>query len=180
MVETFHSYMQPLPGREIDPEALKVNGITESDLKGFPPATEVFSRFRTHLDQFGYRGSKQGRYIPGGFNLGFDLDFMSDWHQAMTGGPYAFWDHLQFQPIDPYPVIVAMWRAGLLPIINCQLKTVCAHFGIELQAHDALSDIRATRELAYKVFEPIFTQYAGQPWGLMGPEKEVTREVSQC
>lgn len=32
---------------------------------------------------------------------------------------------------------------------NRKLGTVCAHFGIEMdKAHDALSDIRATREVA--------------------------------
>ena len=34
-----------------------------------------------------------------------------------------------------------------------KLVDVCKHFGIELDAHDALSDIKATRQLIYKLME---------------------------
>jgi len=36
---------------------------------------------------------------------------------------------------------------GQLSLPNYKLQTVCEHFGVQIDAHDALSDIKATREL---------------------------------
>jgi len=38
---------------------------------------------------------------------------------------------------------------GEIELENYKLETVCAHFGITLYAHNAISDIKATRELYY-------------------------------
>lgn len=34
---------------------------------------------------------------------------------------------------------------------NYKLETVCGHYDIKIDSHDALSDIKATRELYYKL-----------------------------
>jgi DNA polymerase III subunit epsilon len=151
----------------IDPKALEVNGMTVEQIRSFLPSHQVYSEFNMFLDQHGFRKQKDKRYIPGGYNAGFDLDFISQWYLEMSGGPYAFWGHLQFQPIDPYPTIVSMWRAGVIPTENCKLETICNHFGIPIDAHDAMSDIRASRELARMVLGRINTVFAERPWGLI-------------
>jgi exonuclease I len=40
---------------------------------------------------------------------------------------------------------------GEITLQNYKLETVAGHFGIELKAHDALSDVKATREIIRKV-----------------------------
>lgn len=155
IVDTFESKMKPIPCREIDPKALETNGIDRKALYEYPPPGEAYLKFRAFCAKHGTAGDKANRFIPAGYNNGFDLDFLADWHLTMDS-KFAYWDYLQYQPIDPYPVIISLWRCGCLPIKNCQLKTVCEHFGVPIQAHDALSDVRAARDVAYLVLGKAF------------------------
>ena len=52
-------------------------------------------------------------------------------------------------------LVFAMRYANKLTLENYRLETASKHFGIEINAHDALSDIEATRELILKIMEKI-------------------------
>src|SRR4030066_371973 len=49
--------------------------------------------------------------------------------------------------IDPLPFLHHMHFTGKLNLPNYKLATVCKHYNIPLTAHDAMSDIEATRTL---------------------------------
>jgi DNA polymerase III epsilon subunit-like protein len=155
IIDSFESKMRPLPGREIDPIALAVNGVCIEETKEYPRPEEVYFNFQTFCAKHGQAGDKANRFVPAGYKNDFDLDFLNDWHTTMNS-KFAFWDYLQFQPIDVYPICVALWRCGVLPIKNVQLGTVCEHYGIAIDAHDAMSDIKACREVTYKVLKGAF------------------------
>ena len=151
IVETFSQKMRPHEGTLIDPKALEVQGVTEKEIWEWDDPAEVYDRYYSWLNENGQKGNKSARFIPAGYNAGFDLDFVRAFIDFYSGGPYAFWDFLQFKPIDPYPWIVTLWRYGRLPIIDCKLGTVCACLGIEIKAHDPMSDIMATREVTNRL-----------------------------
>ena len=44
---------------------------------------------------------------------------------------------------------------GKIQTDNVKLETLCNNYGIKINAHDALSDIRATRELVKRMMEEI-------------------------
>jgi DNA polymerase III subunit epsilon len=155
IVDSFESKMRPLPGREIDPKALAVNGATVAEIYEYPLPAQVYFDFRQFCARHGHAGDKANRFVPAGYNNGFDLDFWNDFHTAMDS-KFAFWDYLQFQPVDVYPICVALWRCGLLPTENVKLGTVCEHFGIQIDAHEAMSDVKACRELTYIVLRKAF------------------------
>ena len=157
---TFESKIHPLQGKIIDDKALEINGITRDEINMFPKPEEVWKDFRCFCSCHGIAGSKIDRFIPAGYNVAFDLDFFNVWHNEM-GGKYAFWDYLQYQPIDPYPVLVSLWRSGIIKTENCKLETMCKFFDIEIKAHDAMSDIMATRKLSQKIFNPINKLFTG-------------------
>jgi DNA polymerase-3 subunit epsilon len=159
IVDAFNMQMNPGPLRKIDPEALEVNGLTVAMIQKFQPGPVVYRAFRAFLGKWGKPGRKDLRFIPAGYNVGFDLDFLSEWHREESGGPYAFWDFLQYLPIDPYPTIVSLWRYGLLPTKDCKLVTVAEYYGIPIDAHDAMSDIKASRAIAGKVFDRAFSSW---------------------
>jgi DNA polymerase-3 subunit epsilon len=158
IVDSFESKMSPIPGRQIDPKALQINGLTVEEIMEYPNPREVYPELRKFCAKHGTKGDKLNRFIPAGYNNGFDLDFLLDWHTTMDS-KYAFWDYLQFQPIDPYPVLVSMWRCGIISTKDLKLGTVCEHFGIQIDAHEAMSDIKAAREVAYRVLRDTFSGF---------------------
>jgi DNA polymerase III epsilon subunit-like protein len=147
IVDTFIGKMRPHKDAVVEREALEIQEVTEKEIRDWPDPVAVYAQYYGWMKKHGHAGNKQARFIPAGYNHQFDLDFMSSWFERETGGPYAFWDFLQFKPIDPFPWIVTLWRYGRLPVVDCQLGTVCACLGIELKAHDPMSDIMATREV---------------------------------
>jgi len=170
LVEEFNLKMKPFKGDLISKEALAVNGVAMDEISTFMDPLEAYQKLNCILDRHGFRKNKAKRYIPGGYNNQFDLQFLSAWYEKCSGGPYAFWDHLQFQPIDPYPVLVCLWRAGIIETKDCKLETMCKHFGIALaNAHDAMADIRATIALTKKVIaERIFSSWTGSACNMFG------------
>jgi DNA polymerase III subunit epsilon len=171
IVDQFESKIKPLPGKIVSDEALEINGISRNDLDSFPESITVYNQFRSMLNKYGPHG-KQNRYTPAGYNNKFDLDFLCQWHLDITGKPYAFWDYLQFCPIDPLSTLQAMRFSGVLQgLADTKLETVCKYFGIEIKAHDALSDVFATRELSHMLFRKLWCGYTGGNFCLFGEDK---------
>jgi DNA polymerase III epsilon subunit-like protein len=51
---------------------------------------------------------------------------------------------------------VQIWRREFNPkIVNIKLITVCEYFGIDANFHDAMDDIRATKEVYVKVMNAL-------------------------
>ena len=60
-----------------------------------------------------------------------------------------------YNVIDVHKLFTALRGSGLYPELealpNMKLETVANHYGVEIDAHDALSDIYATESL-YNIF----------------------------
>lgn len=172
IIETFEAKMKPVPGKTVTPEALKVNGYTLEQIATFEDPVDVYNRFRMFCARHGRKGDKENRFIMAGYCNQFDCDFLMEWHKDMSGGTYAYWDYLQMSPLDPLPTLRAMRYAGLLPTADTKLETVCKYFGIQIKAHDAMSDITATRELIHLLYGKLWTLWCGRPCGILGPVEE--------
>lgn len=152
-VDSIDLKMRPLPGKKVHLEALQVQNRTMEDINSFGDPREAFSKFTRFIAR--HPKSKTDRYIMAGYNADFDCRFLNQWYRDITCGPYAYWDYLQFSPVDAIPILRAMRHYGILDLPDTKLSTVCAHFGIEINAHDSMSDIRATRELTNMLMERI-------------------------
>jgi DNA polymerase-3 subunit epsilon len=75
-VSSFHSYVQPPPGRSVDPQALEICKLSVSDLDAFTPEKEVVKSFLTWLCEYVDRYDKRDKALIAGFNVGFDADFL--------------------------------------------------------------------------------------------------------
>lgn len=168
IVDEIDLKMKPLPGKIVNPDAIKTHGMTYEMMRTFEDADTAFNNFNSFLLKHNPIPAKNCRYIMAGYNPDFDCRFLSQWYSDITCGPYEYWKHLQFSPIDVLPVLRAMRIAGIIDTPDTKLETICKHFGIELKAHDALSDIKATRELTKLIYEEMFTKYSSKPWGLLG------------
>jgi exonuclease I len=166
-VTEYSSFCHPLKDDKVDPKALEITGITLEQMASFPSPYTVYHAVRTILDKHGHKGMKSLRFIPAGYNNQFDLEFLMAW-MTKIDSKFAFWDFLQMTGIDVMPVCRAFRHAEIFKIPNTKLGTVCDLFKIPLKAHDALADIRATKELTEKIYGQIFQQWTGKPYGLLG------------
>jgi DNA polymerase-3 subunit epsilon len=145
--------MKPYGKRIVTPKALGIQGRTMEEVDGFDDPKGCFVRFKNFLAR--RPASKQNRYIMAGYNADFDCRFISEWFKDMSGGPYEYWNYMQFSPIDVLSILRIMRHYKMIDIPDTKLGTVCKFFEIEFNAHDSMSDIRATRQLTNIIVEKI-------------------------
>jgi DNA polymerase-3 subunit epsilon len=156
IVDEIDLKMQPIKGKKINHEAIAIHNMTLDQIKTFQVAHVAHTHFETFLSKYNKYPTKSSRYIMAGYNPQFDCDFVNQWYQDISGGPYAYWKHLQFAPIDVLPTLRAMRYYKIIDVPDVKLETVCNYFGVQIKAHDALSDIKATREVTKLLFGKLF------------------------
>ena len=105
------------------------------------------------LDKYVDKFNRADKFYMVGQNTKFDYDFMTEWFKR-NGNPY-FYGYVNYHLLDVIQATALFTVAGKMKLQNMKLGTVCEHFGIPLKAHDALEDIRATRQVFYKYAEII-------------------------
>lgn len=151
IVEEFDIKMNPQPC-EVQPRALEVSGKTLEDLEAYPPMHEGYQKFKEILGRYVNHWDKKDKFIVGGYNVPFDIEFLSRFFKRM-GDDYLFAYLHGGKRIDPLSIVGYMQWAGLLPqTINGKLATISESLGISARnAHDALADVHMTRKVAYKL-----------------------------
>ena len=144
-------HIKPFKGDLVSKEAARITGISREDLDNFPEPEGVYREivefFSKHVDRF----DRTDKFYPAGYNVRFDLEFLKRFFEK--NGDKYFGSFFNWKLIDPLPWLYRLDWLGELSLPDYKLVTVCNHFGIELgdSAHDALADIRATRELLLKL-----------------------------
>lgn len=155
VVEELDWRVRPNPKAEIDDEALSVGHTSRLEIASYPPMEVVHSEITSKLDKYIDRFDKRDKFFLAGYNnAAFDNQFFRAFFKQC--GDSYFGSYFHSNSID---VMVAATlhlmdrRAGME---NFKLKTVAAALGIpytEENLHDALYDVRLTREIFYKAWE---------------------------
>ena len=149
-------FCAPFAESNIQPEAMRVNGRSEEEINGFPAPQEFH---RSLLDVFGTyvdRYDKTDKFVAAGYNVGFDIDFLSATWKRLGDNYFGSWFwgcHLDVRTIV---TLMKIYRGLNLP--DYKLTTVCGHFGIEFEAHNAVGDIAATRDLYQIIRKEVLCQ----------------------
>jgi len=151
-------YTQPTNYDQINDQALETCNITLDKIRAYPIPRITYARINRLLRKYVDPYNPYDKFIAVGHNVKFDIDMLREWFRKHGNKFfYAFLDAKQAYDTLEYTKI--LHRFGVIPKLeNNKLLTVCNHLGIELEAHDALNDIRATRSvyLQYKnVFDEI-------------------------
>lgn len=137
-------------------EAGKVHGYSEQDIKSFPDEREQMPKIANFLEEarelWQKDGSKSEKLVIAGYNVEFDIKHLK---ALLERNGYKFEDYFSNIIAD---VFVQVKRAGMqkaLPYLpDRKLGIVAKHLGVNLEnAHDALADIKATREVAGKLYK---------------------------
>jgi len=143
--------MQPFSYDNFEESALLINGYTIERLKTFKAPKEIYKEIvellGRHVDKF----DRSDKFYPAGFNVDFDLNFLAKFFIKNNDNYFGSW--INWRKVDALPLLYVMDLQGKLKLENYKLETVCMYFGIPLQAHDAESDIEATRQVIKKVME---------------------------
>jgi len=133
----------------IDPKATQAHGVTkEVLLERKITQRELYAHFHDMLEQFINPFDIREKFVPAGYNVKFDLNFIRTLfydHQDKYFGSFITSASLDVMSY------VADWSASEGIQRSYKLETMCEYFGISLNAHDALADIHATRELYYEL-----------------------------
>ena len=150
IAEEFNYFCAPDKDAEISTEALKVIGKTKEELLSYPLPDVMYSQFLTLIEKHVDKYDKSDKFYPAGYNVRFDLDFIQSFFKK-RGNQFGTGSYQNWRVVDVLSIAHYLNYTGKLDLENYKLATVCKHFGIEIKAHDAMSDIRATRELFLKI-----------------------------
>jgi DNA polymerase III epsilon subunit-like protein len=146
VVDTFNMKFQPHEGAEINPDALKVTNTDPEELKTRTTSSDAYRSFLRWIDKHIGKYDKADKAYPAGYNVNFDLSFLDAWFRH-HGNKFGTGSYHNWKMLDPLSLFRLWDFQGQLSLPNYKLQTVCEHFGVQIDAHDALSDIKATREL---------------------------------
>ena len=148
ITESFDFKMRPYRGEIISEEAASKTGVTQEQLDGFLPQSEVFNSFVSLIGKYVDLEDWNQRVIPIGYNVSFDLDFLRAWF-AYNNSASLFSKNIYFPGIDVMYLSCYYLLGERHKMRNFTLSTVYEHvLHKKLQnAHNALADIDATKEL---------------------------------
>lgn len=146
VVEEHNFLIRPFQTDKIDKKALEVQGRTVKDLlKGQLPE-EVHEQVVEIMAKYINKFDPADKFYPCGYNIAFDTNFLIQFFKKNDDNYLGSWLKLNAQ-IDPLYILRMLDYMGQISLENYKLETVCNALGIEIDAHDALSDIRATVEV---------------------------------
>ena len=143
--------LQPFDFDTIEKGALEINKTTIEDLKSYQKPQIMHQAILSVLDKHVDKYNKMDKFLPAGYNVKFDMDMFRAFF--FKNNHKYFGSYFGYHMLDPVPFLFFLELKGLIKLESHKLVDVCKYFDIKIDAHDALSDIKATRELIYKLME---------------------------
>lgn len=138
-------FMQPFVYETISPEALAVNNLTVEQIKTYDRPEVVHKVMLKLFGEFIDKFDRSDKFYPAGYNVNFDMDFLKNFFLKNHDNYFGSW--FNWHRIDPLPLLYFLEYDGKISLKDYKLQTVCDYYEIEIAAHEALSDIKATRQL---------------------------------
>jgi len=149
----------PAPDDDFCLAALEVNNITLERLKKGIPLQQVIRTLKHTCLEY-------TPVIPVGYNVQFDIDFLNRACIRNGENMHSFLKIGKF--LDVRQCIIWLHHLGRFPAFpgktldNYKLTSVCEYFGIEINAHDAMGDVIATRKLFHIAMEMLRSPLASR------------------
>jgi len=151
LVDEFDYRLKPFKGDMLSPSTTAVHGYTKEDIEKFPESIESYNKFIKLLDSTVNKYDKKDKLFLAAFNATFDDGFLRRLFEKCGNkfyGSYFWWP-----PLDVAILAAEYLKETRHTMPDFKLSTVYATiFGTPfIDAHDALADIKATREIYLKV-----------------------------
>jgi len=150
IIDKFEIRIKPFKGCIYSADAKKVHGKSKKEIKTYVPEKEAVTKFILWLQK--YQINKE-QYSITGYNSRFDQEFIISLFERNN---IPFWTYFNYYDIDVFALIKILDLSGTFEGKKSKkLVAVCNSQGIKINAHDALSDIEATRKLYNKVMKKL-------------------------
>ncbi len=127
------------------PKALELTNKSEDEIKNYPISQLQFKKFIEFIENYVDPKEKYDVFQPIGYNINFDMDFIKAWFKDNRHDNYS--DYFSYKDVDIFALVKVLKYLGYINTKNDKLSTLCEEFYITLDAHNALNDIEATKEL---------------------------------
>lgn len=142
--------------KEVTERALEITSFSADQIAEWPSPKKMYAALIKTFDRFIDKFDKQDKFIAGGYNVQFDLDFLRQlWFES---GDKYFGSYFAFGVLDPAALFRYMqWKSVLphreeQPLIKLTLSDLAGYYGLQSAgAHDAAFDIGMTRELMLRM-----------------------------
>jgi len=157
IVKEFNYNIQPLNWDNIEQRAIDTHGITVEEMKKFSLPCVYHKEMKQLFGRFinPYKKGKEmyDRLIPAGYNIRFDVDMLNQLFKKQ-GDNYLF-SNISGSSIDVFQLAIHLRHLGIIETKDMKLETLANYFNIEINVHDALSDIQATRLVYLELIKSI-------------------------
>lgn len=134
-------------------EAYETHGVKKETIEGYTKAAEVMPKIASFFLEYGKGFNDDGKFEKmffAGYNPSFDWEHLDALFKRYT--EYKMSDFFEPKLLDVLEQVKRATAMGKLNTVNKKLTTVCKSLEIPLvNAHDAMGDIEATRELAVRL-----------------------------
>jgi len=129
-------------------DALSISGSTVEMLKGYQSYEFGHSELIRIMHQY-IAPVKEDKFILAGYNTVFDKNMLFGMDESL--GCQEMYKYIDHRVIDVMSIARAVYAIGKFPDEpkDFKLVTLCQMFGIDIKAHQALSNIQATRKLFF-------------------------------
>lgn len=138
---------EPEPDDEIKDSALKINKRTKEEILAFPHPKTAIDSLKAVLGKYIDVYDPKDKFICGGKNVKFDTGFLRECFWKTENKYYGSYFFSVVREVETLVADLILEKNLRLP--NYSLDTLCGHFKIEINHHEAMSDILATRNLYY-------------------------------
>lgn len=152
--EEFDVYSRPFPDTLIEAKALEVNGRTLEEINSFQSPEKALAEFEAVLSKYVDKYNKDDKFVIAGHNVQFDLNKLQSFYKKNDNQYLGSWIRFN-RKFCTLSAVEFLQIAGKIPCFKSNnLGSCCEYFGIVLEnAHNSMSDIRATRELGKRLIE---------------------------
>lgn len=130
-------------------DAYKTHGISRETIDGYPKAEEQMPKIAEFLKSYCRGFSDEGEFEKlyfAGYNCPFDWGHLDALFMRYTDCKMT--DFFETKTLDVFEQVKRATEMGKISTVNQKLGTVCKSLNVPLEnAHDALGDITATRNL---------------------------------
>jgi DNA polymerase-3 subunit epsilon len=143
--EEFNIKCQPFDYETISPQALETNKMNVEQLKMFQAPQIAYKQLVSILDKYVDKYNKADKFTPVGQNVQFDINFLRQFF--VKNNNKFFGSYVDYHSIDLMALSGFFTIIGKIKPENLKLGTIAEIMKVEFNAHDALEDIKATREI---------------------------------
>lgn len=141
----FDYQVKPFPKDEVSNKALEVNGVDKETISSYPEPAKVYREFVGMLKDFINPFDKSDKFVLAGYNVNFDKGFLQSFFKK--NGDNFFHSYFDYHILDVMSAAQIYIHKNGVKLPNIKLKTIAGHFGFDGDFHNAMDDIRITREV---------------------------------